>query len=196
MTKWLLSNFWYLLNPQLQQSFTFCALIQANTSEDILANVLMNPACRIGSRCNPVSAARSWLYWCSWLSSSTCNTKEPTKWSQGSEVCLDSGGLWCHKGNIRQLIAPFVTISGRLLLLVSQYTGTYCYMCHNIRELIAPCVTISGKLLLHVSQYLGNYCYICHNIRTLIAPSMTISGNLLVNNQTRHIRTGGNTALE
>ena len=26
MTKWLLSNSWYLLNPQLQQSFTYCAV--------------------------------------------------------------------------------------------------------------------------------------------------------------------------
>ena len=26
MTKWLLSTSWYLLNPQLQQSFTYCAL--------------------------------------------------------------------------------------------------------------------------------------------------------------------------
>ena len=27
MTKWLLSNSWYLLNPQLQQSFTYCTLL-------------------------------------------------------------------------------------------------------------------------------------------------------------------------
>ena len=27
MTKWLLSISWYLLNPQLQQSFTYCAVV-------------------------------------------------------------------------------------------------------------------------------------------------------------------------
>ena len=27
MTKWLLPTCWYLLNPQLQQSFTYCALV-------------------------------------------------------------------------------------------------------------------------------------------------------------------------
>ena len=27
MTKWLLSNSWYLLNPQLQQSFTYCLMV-------------------------------------------------------------------------------------------------------------------------------------------------------------------------